>query len=75
LPSGAELVARYAEHSTRDLSAINWYEVLACFKLGIVLEGTHARAFAGKAPKPIGDMLHASTLGLFARALRRIHEA
>ncbi len=72
LPSPAELVARYAQRSTRDLSAIAWYEVMACFKLGIVLEGTHARAFAGKAPKAIGDMLHASTLGLFARAVHRI---
>ena len=25
-----------------------------------------------KAPKAIGDMLHASTLGLFARAMERI---
>jgi hypothetical protein len=50
------------------MSAITWYAVLACYKLGIVLEGTHARACAGKAPKPIGDMLHATTLGLFARA-------
>ncbi len=75
LPSPAELVARYAERSTRDLSAVNWYEVMACFKLGIVLEGTHARAFAGKAPKAIGDMLHASTLGLFARAVQRIKES
>ena len=41
---------------------------MACFKLGIVLEGTHARACAGKAPKEIGDLLHATTLGLFARA-------
>jgi aminoglycoside phosphotransferase (APT) family kinase protein len=41
---------------------------LVCFKLGIVLEGTHARAFAGKAPKDVGDLLHATTLGLFARA-------
>jgi hypothetical protein len=49
--------------------------VMACFKLGIVLEGTHARAFAGKAPKAIGDMLHASTLGLFARAVQRIKES
>jgi aminoglycoside phosphotransferase (APT) family kinase protein len=68
LPSTAEVVARYAQGSSRDLSAIAWYGVLACFKLGIVLEGTHARAFAGKAPKPIGDMLHASTLSLFHRA-------
>jgi aminoglycoside phosphotransferase (APT) family kinase protein len=75
LPTPDELVARYAQRSDRDLSAINWYEVLACFKLGIVLEGTHARAFAGKAPKSIGDMLHASTLGLFARAVQRIKDS
>lgn len=68
LPTADELVAHYAERSTRDLSAIDWYTVLACFKLGIVLEGTHARACAGKAPVAIGDLLHATTLGLFARA-------
>jgi aminoglycoside phosphotransferase (APT) family kinase protein len=68
-----ELVARYSERTTRDLSAITWYEVLAGFKLGIVLEGTHARAFAGKAPQEVGDVLHATTLGLFERAVRRIH--
>jgi aminoglycoside phosphotransferase (APT) family kinase protein len=69
LPSTAELVAAYAAGSDRDLTALAWYTVLACFKLGIVLEGTHARAFAGKAPKDVGDLLHATTLGLFARAL------
>lgn len=68
LPSRAELVARYAEGSTRDLSALTWYETLACFKLGIVLEGTHARACAGKAPKETGDRLHSITLGLFDQA-------
>jgi aminoglycoside phosphotransferase (APT) family kinase protein len=72
LPSPAELVARYGERSTRDLSAIDWYTVLACFKLGIVLEGTHARAFAGKAPVAIGDLLHATTIGLFERATHLI---
>jgi aminoglycoside phosphotransferase (APT) family kinase protein len=73
LPTPAELVDRYAERSTRDLTQVTWYEVLACFKLGIVLEGTHARAFAGKAPVEVGDLLHATTLGLFTRALERIH--
>ncbi|MEU5883425.1 phosphotransferase family protein [Spirillospora sp. NPDC047279] len=72
LPAGAELVAAYAERDAatagRDLSSITWYAVLACFKLGIVLEGTHARAFAGKAPKETGDLLHSITLGLFRRA-------
>jgi aminoglycoside phosphotransferase (APT) family kinase protein len=68
LPSKEEVVARYGEHSARDVSAVDWYAVLACFKLGIVLEGTNARAFAGKAPRAVGDMLHATTLGLFERA-------
>lgn len=72
LPTREELVERYAQGSTRDLSAIRWYEVLACFKLGIILEGTHARAFAGKAPVAVGDLLHATTLGLFERAAERI---
>ncbi|QFY11212.1 phosphotransferase [Nonomuraea phyllanthi] len=63
-----ELIAYYAALSERDMSAVGWYAVMACFKLGIVLEGTHARAFAGKAPKDIGDALHATTLELFKRA-------
>jgi aminoglycoside phosphotransferase (APT) family kinase protein len=67
-PSRRELVAHYAARSNRDLGAIGWYEVLACYKLGIILEGTHARAFAGKASKATGDMLHAATVSLFARA-------
>ncbi|GAB3661036.1 phosphotransferase family protein [Actinocorallia lasiicapitis] len=70
LPAPIELVAAYREHSTRSLDAIDWYAVLACFKLGIVLEGTHARACAGKAPKDMGDLLHGITLGLFQRAQR-----
>jgi aminoglycoside phosphotransferase (APT) family kinase protein len=68
LPTPGELVARYAERSDRDTASVAWYTAMACFKLGIVLEGTHARACAGKAPKPTGDLLHAITLGLFARA-------
>jgi aminoglycoside phosphotransferase (APT) family kinase protein len=68
LPATGELVAAYAERSDRDLSAIDWYATLACFKLGIVLEGTHARACAGKAARDVGDLLHSITLGLFRRA-------
>ncbi len=75
LPRPAELVARYGENSTRDVAYAPWYEVLACYKLGIILEGTHARAGAGLAPKATGDQLHASTLSLFARAQARIAAA
>jgi aminoglycoside phosphotransferase (APT) family kinase protein len=71
-PSADELVAHYAGQTTRDLSHIHWYGVLACYKLGIILEGTYARACAGKAPKETGDRLHASTIGLLERANRWI---
>jgi len=65
----SDLVEQYGRNTTRDLSHVSWYTVLACFKLGIVLEGTHARACAGKAPKEIGDLLHEATVGLFEQAL------
>jgi aminoglycoside phosphotransferase (APT) family kinase protein len=68
LPTTSELVERYAQQSERDLSAITWYAVLACFKLGIVLEGTYARACAGLAGKAVGDRLHAMCRALFDRA-------
>ncbi len=60
-----EVIARYADKSGRSVDDIDWYRVLACYRLGIILEGTHARAFAGKAPVEIGDQLHATTVGLF----------
>jgi len=69
LASTKDLVQRYAAGSARDLSHITWYTVLACFKLGIVIEGTLARACAGKAEKEVGDKLHAATVQLFERAL------
>jgi aminoglycoside phosphotransferase (APT) family kinase protein len=68
LPTTDEVVARYAAGSDRDLDAIGWFRVLACYRLGLILEGTHARACAGLAPKETGDMLHAHTLALFAQA-------
>jgi aminoglycoside phosphotransferase (APT) family kinase protein len=72
-PKAAELVERYAGQTARDMSAMTWYAVLACYKLGIILEGTHARAAAGKAEKATGDALHAQTLSLFQRALAWIN--
>ncbi len=75
LATDDELVRRYAERSTRDLAAIDWYVVLACFKLGIILEGTHARALAGLAPQDIGDRLHLTTQRLFDRAHALIQQS
>ena len=70
----AEMVSHYAKHSRRDLSSLQWYAVLACYKLGVILEGTHARACAGRADKAVGDLLHGLTLGLFNRAQRWIEQ-
>ncbi len=69
LASPGDLLERYSRNTTRDLSDITWYTVLACFKLGIVIEGTLARACAGKAQKEVGDQLHAATVRLFEQAL------
>ncbi len=75
LASTDDLVQRYARNTTRDLSHITWYTVLACFKLGIVLEGTQARASAGLAPKEVGELLHEATVGLFEQALTLMETA
>ncbi len=69
-PTSAELVAHYAEAATRSVEAIDWYGVFACYKLGILLEGTYARACAGKAPQDVGERLHRRARWLFARAQR-----
>lgn len=68
LPTSEELVARYAACSSRPLEDLAWYAVLACFKLGILLEGSHARALSGLAPSEIGDRLHTTAQTLFDRA-------
>lgn len=63
-----EIAAHYAQHSGRSLEHLPWYLVLACFKLGIILEGTHARACAGKADPHEGEALHQSAVWLLERA-------
>lgn len=71
LPAAHELVDRYRERSVRDVSAIDWYVVLACFRLAILLEGTHARAGAGRADRATGESLHHTAVRLFERARHR----
>lgn len=74
-PGSDDLIAHYARFSTRDLAHIDWYVVLACFRLGILLEGTFARACAGAAPAETGRLLHDAAVGLFLRAVNRIGRA
>lgn len=71
-PTPEALVNRYSESSDRDLSAIDWYVVLACYKLGVILEGTYARSCAGEAEAGLGERMHQATIALLERAARRI---
>jgi aminoglycoside phosphotransferase (APT) family kinase protein len=47
-PSREEVRSRYAEGSGRDLSELDFYVALGCWKLAIVLEGVYARFAAGQ---------------------------
>jgi aminoglycoside phosphotransferase (APT) family kinase protein len=68
LPTAEELADRYAQSSGRRVDQLPWYVVLACFKLGIILEGSHARARSNLAPQQIGDRLHTTAQALLERA-------
>jgi aminoglycoside phosphotransferase (APT) family kinase protein len=46
-PTRAEVIARYAERSGRDLAQIDFYVALGYWKLAIILEGVYARYLAG----------------------------
>lgn len=64
----AELIQRYGALTGRDMSDMPWFFVLACYKLGCLLEGTYARACAGKAPMEMGTILHNYATWLFELA-------
>ena len=44
----AQLIAEYARRSGRDLAAIDFYQVLALYKLAVISEGIYARYLQGK---------------------------
>jgi aminoglycoside phosphotransferase (APT) family kinase protein len=67
-PSRAELVKQYGELTGRDMAVMPWYFVLACYKLGVILEGSWARALSGQASMDMGRRLHDTSLWLFAKA-------
>jgi aminoglycoside phosphotransferase (APT) family kinase protein len=68
-PGRAELVARYGAGSERDLSCVGWYHALACYRLGVLLEGTHARSTAGQADRASGQRMRQMASALFEQAL------
>lgn len=63
-----ELISLYGDLTGRDMGSMPWFATLACYKLACILEGSYARACAGKAPMEIGEFLHQYALWLMERA-------
>jgi len=68
-PSRAELRARYAELSGRDLSELDFFVALGYWKLAIILEGVYARYAAGQYGKVDPGIAE------FARLVERLADA
>ncbi|CAN5575388.1 phosphotransferase family protein [soil metagenome] len=54
-PTYAELVARYAQRTGRDVSRIDYYVAFGCWRLAVISEGVYARYLHGAMGKP-GDV-------------------
>jgi aminoglycoside phosphotransferase (APT) family kinase protein len=75
-PTRRELAARYEHATGRDLSALAYYEALSLFKLGVILEGSYARAHHAGVPDEENPMTHRAPMlftvaAAFARGERR----
>ena len=68
-PRRDELVGRYAERTGRDTSNLDWYIVLAVWKLAILLEGSYARHLAGMTDDPFFARMEHGVPALARRAL------
>lgn len=67
--SRADLVERYAQKTGRDVSRLTWYQVLAVWKLAILLEGSYARHLAGMTDDPFFAEMEHGVPALAAKAL------
>lgn len=68
-----ELVERYAMATGRDVSALPWYQVLAIWKLAILLEGSYARHLAGMTDDPFFARMETGVPELADVALELAH--
>ena len=68
MPNRDDLLHRYATVSGRDVDDIDYYVILARFKLAIVLEGGYARYVNGGADNPRMEAFGGVVLDLAARA-------
>src|SRR4051812_48074831 len=64
LASRRELLDAYLAADGRETSRLDWYVAMACFKLGIVIEGTWSRYLVGQASRDAGERLHSNAQNL-----------
>lgn len=70
LASRVQLLDAYVAAGGRNTMRLDWYVALACFKLGIVVEGTWSRCLAGQASREAGERLHDSAMSLIGLGTR-----
>ncbi|BBY90818.1 aminoglycoside phosphotransferase [Mycobacterium gallinarum] len=64
LATRRELLEAYWNAGGRETPRLDWYMAMACFKLGVVIEGTWSRYLMGKASRDAGEALHANAQNL-----------
>jgi aminoglycoside phosphotransferase (APT) family kinase protein len=64
LAGRSELLDSYLSAGGRQTSSLDWYVAMACFKLGVVIEGTWSRYLAGQASRDAGERLHSNAQNL-----------
>lgn len=70
LATRRELLDAYLAAGGRETSSLDWYVAMACFKLGIVIEGTWSRFLVGQANRDAGERLHANAQNLIDAGTR-----
>ena len=70
LASRRELLDAYLAAGGRETTRLDWYAAMACFKLGIVIEGTWSRYLVGQASREAGVRLHSNAQNLIDMGTR-----
>ena len=70
-----QVVERYADVSGRAVDHMDWYEILASYKLAIIVEGINARYQMGKTVGPGFESMGAMVAGLINSALEKANRS
>jgi aminoglycoside phosphotransferase (APT) family kinase protein len=65
-----QLISRYADRTSRDLSNIHWYNAFSAWKLAIVLEASYTQHLNGRSKNPLHEYFGTVVDQLLIRARR-----